>query len=126
MIETTPTETGTGGPRALPGGSKLGAPHIDSIAPSSGKIDNESVFEATLYGRGFVSDGSTVQFDAATVERPVTENGGTILKFIVPTMIPAHGTVQFHRVEAGRFTVKVLTPSGTSHAVTCTVRGEDR
>jgi hypothetical protein len=126
VIETTPTVTGASGPRTLPGGSKLGAPHIDSISPSSGKIDPESVVEVALYGKGFAADGNTVQFDAATVDRSISENGGTVLKFIVPTMIPAHGKAQPHRVEAGTFMVKVLTPAGTSNAVRFTVRGEDR
>jgi hypothetical protein len=112
--------------RMLATGAKLTAPHIDSISPNSGKIEPESVLEVALYGKGFAAEGNTVLFDAATAEKPVSENGGTILKFIVPTMIPAHGNVQPHRVEPGKFTVKVLTPSGTSNAVTFTVRGEDR
>lgn len=126
VIESTPSGQGAGGTHILPRGSTLGAPHIDSISPNSGKIDPESVLEVTLYGKGFAAEGNTVLFDAATVEKPVSENGGTILKFIVPTMIPAHGNVQPHRVEAGKFTVKVLAPAGTSNAVRFTVRGEDR
>jgi hypothetical protein len=125
LVETNPNARGARGTRGLLG-SAVGAPHIDSISPKSGKVDPESVVEVALYGRGFAADGNTVLFDAATVNRSVAENGGTVLKFIVPTMIPAHGNVQFHRVEAGTFAVRVLTPSGTSNTVTFTVRGDNR
>jgi hypothetical protein len=106
-------------------GAPLAMPHIDSIRPSSGKVDPESVLEVTLYGRGF-ADGNTVLFDAATVERSVSEAGGTILKFIVPTMIPARGRSPLRRVEAGKFAVQVLTRAGMSNAVSFTARGEER
>ncbi len=125
LIEASPSRRTADGTQSPPATS-LTAPHIDSIAPTSGKVDPESVLEVALYGRGFAADRSTVLFDAATVDRPVSENGGTVLKFIVPTMIPAHGKVQLHRVEAGTFMVRVRTPSGTSNAVRFTVRGEDR
>jgi hypothetical protein len=125
LIEPHPEAHGAGGTRVLPGTTSE-APHIDSISPSSGKIDPESVLEVALYGNGFAAEGNTVLFDVATVERPVVENGGTVLKFIIPTMIPAHGNVQLHRVESGTFTVRVVTPSGTSNPVRFTVRGEDR
>jgi hypothetical protein len=125
LIERNPTRRAAGGARTLPTMS-LTVPHIDSIAPSSGHVDPESVLEVALYGKGFATNKSTVLFDAATVDRPVSEHGGTVLKFIIPTMIPAHGNVQLHRVEAGTFMVRVRTPSGTSNAVPFTVRGEDR
>ena len=124
-IETNPDTRGAGGTKEL-SGTTVGAPHIDSISPNSGKIDPDSVVEVALYGKGFAADRNTVMFDFATVDRPVSENGGTVLRFIVPTMIPAHGNVQLHRVEAGTYMIKVLTPSGTSNAVRFTVRGEDR
>lgn len=125
VIETKATKPGTILQRPSPSVATAIVPHIDSISPSSGKIDPESVVEVALYGRGF-AEGNVVLFDAATVERPVAEEGGTILRFIVPTMIPAHGNVQLHRVEAGRYSVKVQSASGTSNVVTFTVRGEDR
>jgi hypothetical protein len=124
-IETKPNARGVVGIRELPT-TAASAPHIDSISPTSGKIDPDAVVEVALYGKGFAADGNKVMFDFATVDRPVSENGGTVLKFIVPTMIPAHGNVQLHRVEAGTYTIKVVTPSGTSNAVRFTVRGEDR
>ena len=125
VIQANSIGSAVDGTRTLPATS-LGGPHLDSISPSSGKIDPESVAEVALYGRGFSASENTVLFDAATVDRPVPQNGGTVLKFIIPTMIPAHGNVQRHRVEAGTFMVRVRTPAGTSNAVRFTVRGEDR
>jgi hypothetical protein len=103
----------------------IAVPRIDSISPTGASIDPESVVEVTLYGSGF-AEGDVVLFDAAAVQRPVAEEGGTILRFIVPTMIPAHDGVQPHRVEAGRLSVKVRSADGTSNAVMFTVRGGDR
>jgi hypothetical protein len=123
-IETDPDTRGRGAKELA--GPSARSPYIDSISPTSAKIDPESVVEVALYGKGFAADGNTVMFDVAMIDRPVSENGGTILKFIVPIMIPAHGNVQPHRVEAGTYTIKVLTPSGTSNVVKFTVRGEDR
>jgi hypothetical protein len=125
VIDTKPAKPGTSAQRPSPSVATSVTPHIDSISPSSGKVDPESVVEVALYGWGF-ADGNVVLFDAATVERPVAENGGTILRFIVPTMIPAYAKVQTHRVDAGRFSVKVRSAAGTSNAVTFTVRGENR
>lgn len=126
VIEKHVATSGSGGTGRSTVGPKMIAPHVDSISPSGGKIDPESVFDVALYGKGFATNGNAVVFDAATVEGLSSENGGTVLRFAIPTMIPAHENVQLHRTAPGKFSVKVRTPAGTSNAVTFTVRGEDR
>jgi hypothetical protein len=102
------------------------APHIDSIAPSAAHIDNESVVGVVIHGTGFSPTGNVVLFDAATINDLASEQGGTILRFIVPTTIPAHDTVQARRIEAGKYQIRVRSHSATSNAVTFIVRDSDR
>ena len=101
-------------------------PRIDSISPPSGHIEPEGVLDLVIYGRGFASEGNRVLFDAATVDGLTSENGGTVIRFMAPTMIPEHGKVQARRISPGKYDVKVRTPTGSSNAVTFKVRGDDR
>jgi hypothetical protein len=123
VAQSNPARAPADVPSRSPDGGKL---HVDSIIPRSGQVDAESVLDLALYGRGFAATGNTVLFDAARVVGLASERGGTLLRFMAPTSIPAHGDAQTHRVGPGRYEVRVRTPSGTSNAVTFTVRGEDR
>jgi len=106
--------------------STTGVPRIDSMVPNNGHIDAEGVLDVLVYGRGFAARDNSVLFDAATVDGLASDNGGTVIHFMAPTMIPEHGNTQRRRVGAGTYAVKVRTPGGTSNAVTFTVRGGDR
>jgi hypothetical protein len=101
-------------------------PHVDSIAPRSGQLDAESVLDLTIYGKGFTAAGNSVLFDAATVEGLMSELNGRVLRFMAPTLIPGDGKGQSRRIAPGKYQVRVRTNSGTSNAVTFTVRGDDR
>jgi hypothetical protein len=121
IVQTAPGKSGP-----VVSTAAAAAPRIDSISPKSARIEAEGVIDLALYGSGFSPAGNTVLFDAATLEGMLSESGGTIIRFVAPGKIPAHGTLPSRRVVAGTYSVRVRTAAGTSNAVTFTARGEDR
>src|SRR5207302_1077521 len=78
-------------------------PRIDSLSPRSMRLDDEGVIEIAIYGHGFAAQGNVILFDAAVVDGVASERGGTIIRFLAPPYIPAHGRTQGRRVTAGRY-----------------------
>jgi hypothetical protein len=100
------------------------APVIDSIRPRSAEISHERVTDVVLYGRGFAQVGNTIDFGGARVVDLASEKGGTVIRFLAPTEVPADGARAAHRMEPGRIEVRVRHAGGVSNRVTFTVRGD--
>ena len=99
-------------------------PAIDSITPRTAEVSHERVTDLVLYGRGFAETGNTITFGGAEVSGLASERGGTIIRFLAPTQIPAHGSSGSHRTMPGPVEVRVRHAGGASNAVTFTVTGD--
>lgn len=108
-----------------PVGTKVVArPVIDSIVPRAAEISHERVTDVVLYGRGFTDSGNSVDFGGAEVAGLASEKGGTVIRFLAPTEVPAKGATQMHRLTPGKIQVRVRHGGGSSNPVTFTVRGD--
>ena len=91
-------------------------PVIDSISPGSGVLENERVTDITIYGRGFARRGNVVSFGSAEIPELMSEAGGTVIRFLAPSV----------RVTARRVAIRVKHAGGQSNVVTFTARGDER
>lgn len=107
--------TGKPGGTVAPVTESASQPVIDSISPKSGELENERVTDITIYGRGFASRGNVVVFGTAEIPGLVSESGGTIIRFLAPSV----------RVTSRRVAIRVKHGASQSNAVTFTAR-EDR
>jgi hypothetical protein len=99
-------------------------PVIDSIIPRAAEISHERVTDVVLYGKGFTESGNSVDFGGAEVSGLASEKGGTVIRFLAPTEVPAKGARQMQRLAPGRIQVRVRHGGGSSNPVTFTVRGD--
>ena len=99
-------------------------PVIDSIVPRAAEISHERVTDLVLYGRGFTESGNSVDFGGAEVAGLASEKGGTVIRFLAPTEVPAKGGTPMHRLTPGKIQVRVRHGGGSSNPVTFTVRGD--
>jgi hypothetical protein len=98
-------------------------PVIDSIRPRSAEVSQARVTDVVLYGKGFAEAENTVTFGGAEVTGLVSERGGTIIRFLAPTEVPARGSSPSHRITEGRIEVRVRHAGGSSNAVIFTATG---
>lgn len=99
-------------------------PVIDSIRPTSGVIEHERVTDVVLYGRGFAAEGNVVDFGGAEVSGLASEGEGTLIRFSVPSQVPARGSRPARRLGPGRLQVRVKHAGGASNAVPFNARGD--
>lgn len=102
----------------------ISRPVIDSIRPTSGRIEHERVTDVVLYGRGFAAEGNVVDFGGAEVSGLASEGNGTLIRFSAPSRLPTRGARPARRIGPGRLQVRVKHAGGTSNAVLFTARGD--
>ncbi|HVH76540.1 MAG TPA: hypothetical protein VM755_16610 [Stellaceae bacterium] len=95
-------------------------PHLTDIVPASGPAGIAYPIRATIHGTGFMPKGNVVEFGPAKIEDVAGTAGGS-LTFGVPKSLPSRGEVPPAVLPAGRYRVRVRTPSGTSNALIFTL-----
>ena len=91
---------------------------ITSVAPAQPTVGSEVV----IRGKGFTPTGNLLQFGRIEIRDLPSADGGTLIRFAIPTEMPARGEVPPKVVGAGEYTVVVRNARGVSNAFRFTVR----
>lgn len=107
--------SGGGGTAKIPPVSGV---QLANLAPAQATPGSETV----IRGTGFTATGNTVQFGRVEIHNLPSADGGTLIRFTVPTEIPATGEVPPKMIGPGEYTVVVRNARGTSNVLRFTVR----
>jgi len=111
------TDTTTG---VAPGGrgSRMpttSSPRITSILQTGAGPGDPA--QAVIRGSGFLPTGNTVMFGTMEIGGLPSADGGTMIRFEVPSEFPATGEVPPMRVGPGEYPITVKNARGTSNAL---------
>ena len=91
---------------------------ITGVAPAEPRAGAEVV----IRGQGFTPTGNTLQVGSIEIRDLPSADGGTLIRFTLPTEMPARGEVPPKVLGAGEYTVVVRNARGTSNPLRFTVR----
>jgi hypothetical protein len=91
---------------------------ITSVAPATPAIGSEAV----IRGKGFMPTGNTVQIGRVEIRDLPSADGGTLIRFTIPTEVPAKGEVPPMQLGPGEYTMVVRNARGTSNTLRFMVR----
>ena len=105
-------------PAAVGTTSTASTVQITSVAPSQPTVGSEVV----LRGKGFTPTGNLLQLGRIEIRDLPSADGGTLIRFALPTEMPAKGEVPPKAIGAGEYTVVVRNARGVSNTFRFTVR----
>ena len=91
---------------------------ITSVSPAEPRIGTEVV----VRGTGFTPTGNTIQLGRIEIRDLPSANGGTLIRFTLPTELPSRGEVPPKVISGGEYTVVVRNARGVSNTLRFTVR----
>jgi len=100
------------------------APHVvvTSVAPSTVTIRPGEIIELTILGKGFDSANNTVVIGPATITTVPSTEQGTVIRIVVPDRVTGTGGAPPALWVPGDYPVTVSNRTGTSRAMTLTIR----
>jgi hypothetical protein len=104
------------------GGRRLVASHgpdIESMAPDT--IALGSTMKVTIRGRHFSPDSNRIVFGPARVGPLPSSEHGTVIRFVVPAVLPATGEAPPFRLGPATYPVQISTPTASSNVVPFTL-----
>ena len=96
------------------------APEIERVQPDSVSVPSGAVVELVIRGHGFLPGTpgrNTVQFGSMSVPNVPANEGGTQIRFVVPTAMPSGGEAAPLPLESGSYAIRIQTTNGSSNAV---------
>lgn len=99
-------------------------PHLSRLMPRSttlAALAAGGTIWVDVQGRRFYAAHNSVSFGPVRLKDVASREGGTHLRFAVPTEFRSSGEVPPRRVGAGSYQIRVTTPLGTSNALTFTI-----
>jgi hypothetical protein len=94
-------------------------PDIESMAPDT--IALGSTMKVTIHGRHFSPDSNRIEFGPARVGPLPSSDHGTVIRFVVPAVLPAIGEAPPFRLGPATYPVRITTPTASSNIVPFTL-----